>query len=523
MADLSFLKARSRLQKEYWDWTGEAKNSEDGKKDNTSRYEIYFNKFYPFCLESLQKSIAIKKRDGDLPEYHSFVIALPLIPEPAVLLSNALTPTSKIWYLETDDSKKSAGIWLNERLPAKVATQSISIEGFGFEQMRELLQRIHQETKGRLLVDLTGGKKSTAANIVLSLSGLKDIDFCYLDGMISPGALYSNRPAPGTEKLIFWNADDVHRIRETAVSFDGIEQITIHRRGEDGFEFGFRQGGRWEKIHSASFSDIIMKEVERVSSLAALPKTDDLQKEGEMLFDQALPSLLKKQLKLLKENTVLELSGGSPEAHRFPWELLYFNNGFMGDRLLTCRKTDLPVTGRTVVQKKMIILSNPTGDPGLAASGEECQAVYRMAAKAFGTENVILLEGGEADCISVLKMLKECGMFHFSGHSSPKGLELADGLLTPDQIAASSFLPAFVWCNSCHSAAPELGMAFLQGGCRTYLGNRWELDDLAAGGYAVRFYNKLLGGETVRDALLGSGLPGYRFSVYGESYSIVGK
>jgi CHAT domain-containing protein len=122
-------------------------------------------------------------------------------------------------------------------------------------------------------------------------------------------------------------------------------------------------------------------------------------------------------------------------------------------------------------------------------------------------------------------------ILHYAGHAyfdpahvSRSGIVCADGNLTGAELAEIGNLPSLVFFNACESARVRKRMAdkskhvtknleqrvqrsvgvaeaFLRGGVANYVGTYWPVGDAAAESFAQAFYQQLLAGETLADAI----------------------
>jgi O-acetyl-ADP-ribose deacetylase (regulator of RNase III) len=252
---------------------------------------------------------------------------------------------------------------------------------------------------------------------------------------------------------------------------------------------------------------------------------------------------------------------GSPERHlivvhdepssRVPWEALRVGSWTPALRGGVSRKlaaADLPAAKwllrRPVGERfRVLLVVNPTEDlPGAAEEGRAVQ----QALEAAGGIEVVRIEGPDATRARIQVELRSGGydVLHYAGHAF-YDVEQRErsGLLCHGEVVFSSGdmvglegLPALAVINACESArvrqrVPVQGLAarssrrasrkvrsadtvervrlkaslaeaFLRGGIRGYVGTYWPVGDAAAETFARTFYENLLVGETVSDALI---------------------
>lgn len=129
---------------------------------------------------------------------------------------------------------------------------------------------------------------------------------------------------------------------------------------------------------------------------------------------------------------------------------------------------------------------------------------------------VDLRGGPRATRAAVYGLLAETRLLHFSGHGRACTRDghhawiLADGDLRPEELLGARTRPALVFSNACAreenggllgEGRLALGQAFLRNGARHFVGTLWEVDDRASRHFAVAFYEALLQGRDMGDAL----------------------
>ncbi|MBZ0167164.1 MAG: CHAT domain-containing protein [Candidatus Omnitrophica bacterium] len=252
----------------------------------------------------------------------------------------------------------------------------------------------------------------------------------------------------------------------------------------------------------------------------------NLQKTGQLLFDQLLPDAVKDGLAATKANTLtLVLDDRLAEV---PWELLFDGQQFLSlrfniGRILKTTEDISPCPARkTKFPQKMLILADPTNN--LPAARVEAMVVgdviekkpdwVHLSSKVIGISRLYLK-----------KNMRGFDALHYAGHArydaknaKNSGWLLNDGTLTVSdirQMAAAAPFPALVFSNSCDSAMAKTGYidqtmekkclglatAFLASGTRYFIGSLWKLSDEAALFFAREFYKQLLQGRAIGEAV----------------------
>ncbi len=241
---------------------------------------------------------------------------------------------------------------------------------------------------------------------------------------------------------------------------------------------------------------------------------------GSTLFDEALSDRARRRLKETQVD-FLRLQLDDALVH-VPWELLHDGEEFLALRLAMGRV----VSARAEVSPSLrapsgnagghaLVVSNPSGD--LPAALREGEAVAGLLADRFAGEVRHLR--GPVGRRELLAALKGCAVLHFAGHAErpsqegPGGFRLLDGVATPEEVAAAvgDAAPALVFANSCWSSSgagfrgdeggPDLASALLLRGTRHFVGPRWDIADVDALAFALRFYERALGGERLGEAV----------------------
>ncbi len=178
----------------------------------------------------------------------------------------------------------------------------------------------------------------------------------------------------------------------------------------------------------------------------------------------------------------------------------------------------------------ILLIVDPTRN--LEGAVKEGQRLMEIASQTAGITVKKLLQG-QATLEAVLKELRsgEYDVVHYAGHaffdeSAPEdsGLVLADGNLLGCDLAKILSLPSLVFFNACEAARvrsdghetvadpatprgarvqQSLGVAeaLLRGGVANFLGTYWPVNDTAASQFSAQFYQALLAGSCLGDAI----------------------
>ncbi len=226
------------------------------------------------------------------------------------------------------------------------------------------------------------------------------------------------------------------------------------------------------------------------------------------------------------------------EASRIPWETLCLNgkfpalNGGMSRRYLA---PNLSVAKwleqrRQTATLEVLLVVNPTLD--LYGAEEEGKRIEAL----FGPHpdvRLTLIHGARATRDRLRKEFSsgKYDILHYAGHASfvpsqpsRSGIVCSDGPLTGAELVELGNLPSVVFFNACESARVRklvkdegprvtrnireriersvgLAEAFMRGGVASYIGTYWPVGDTPAKTFATVFYQKLLEGATLVQAL----------------------
>lgn len=268
------------------------------------------------------------------------------------------------------------------------------------------------------------------------------------------------------------------------------------------------------------------------------PEPDAFANFGSLLFDVVLPQEI--QLPLLKHDGPLVFS---THELSLPWELLCANDRFlslkhavsrqlptlnrMSNELIGNQQSIFPVSAENAA----LIIANPTGDlPGAEDEAEELKAIFKQA----GLRCDVLI--GPKECtyqnVMAARLCKHpYRIIHFSGHaeslenSGTSGILLAGGRMIMAQEIQRTFKgEPLVFLNACWSAKSDDGKsknarsghtgsnivrtlteAFTFGNragrARAIIGSMWWTADDVARGLAGCFYQEMLAGHPLGEAL----------------------
>ncbi len=244
-----------------------------------------------------------------------------------------------------------------------------------------------------------------------------------------------------------------------------------------------------------------------------------LEELGRFMFNILLPTPLKQLLRGLPEGTAVLLATNDTSL---PWELLHDGDDFLALKYAVGRQllTSAPPNPETGLEKQnehpFLFITNPTGE--LDEADKEGQKLINTCDRA--PENIAArqLSHNRANKTVVLQAFGS-GVYdfiHYSGHATPNGLCLADGLLGFAEITQVLSGRPCVFLNGCQSAAEgknsqilpfsglnvqNLASAFIMQGARLFIGSLWDVFDVSSREFAEKFYALVLNGVPVGEAL----------------------
>ena len=250
-----------------------------------------------------------------------------------------------------------------------------------------------------------------------------------------------------------------------------------------------------------------------------------LKEYGGLLFDELVPGEIKERLAKTIEK-ILMLSMDDKLVH-IPWELLFDGRDFLCQRFSMGRSVSTKQAVSAVTRAisrplKMQILADPRGD--LKASYEEGVSIKNEIGKLDDWLDVSLKTPAiKTDYVRA--KIRNFDMVHYAGHAdhnsaSPEesGWILKDGKFKAEQIVSMTGvmpMPSLVFSNACQTGQTGewklsedyedrifgLANAFLLSGVQHYIGTFWEIPDEAGSLFAVSFYNNLVDGLPIGEAL----------------------
>ncbi len=254
---------------------------------------------------------------------------------------------------------------------------------------------------------------------------------------------------------------------------------------------------------------------------------DLLRQRGRLLFDEVLPSSIKRRLR--------ELGGGEltlvldEELVFIPFELMHSGADFVGLAWAVGRivRTRHAVVGRARPEPddvwRMLVLCDPRGD--LMGSYDEGITIRDELDGAGGGRLEVDLRTSEVGVGDIKQVIREYDIIHYAGHAeihperpADSGWLLSDGVLSPNDLldlAGGPSFPRVVFSNACRSGRVDGPMvaqdhgeamfsvanAFLLSGVNHYVGALWDIPDEPACQFSLAFYDALTEGASLGEAI----------------------
>jgi len=257
--------------------------------------------------------------------------------------------------------------------------------------------------------------------------------------------------------------------------------------------------------------------------------SEELKKMGQELWEEFLtPDIREKLLTAKAQYLMLEIDAN---LVHIPWELIYINGEFLCQRFKVGRLPSTRQKSRSYENRElkpplnMWILSNPGND--LTAADQEGEMICEYMDQISLEKPPVYADlYSDVSPDEVKEKIKHYDIVHFAGHADyneqnpeQSGWRLKGGNFTAqdiDEIAGGNPMPALVFSNACQSARTDkwdhsversgdasfgLANAFMLAGVRHYIGSSWEIKDEPSRNFACLFYEHLVSGKTVGEAV----------------------
>ncbi len=240
----------------------------------------------------------------------------------------------------------------------------------------------------------------------------------------------------------------------------------------------------------------------------ALAAVDELRRAASWLFDELFPDAARRWLRHGTGTLTLSLD---PALLHIPWELAHTSTDFLCLRWAVGRvaQHDLdPALHRPLdpsAPRSVLIIADP--DDRLAEAYNEGIALRDQLGERDAVS--VTLRAADVEAAQVRRRAREVDILHFAGHIDSDGWRMSESRFDRsdlDRMTGGASMPALVFANGCGATAPEdwdraMLRAWLASGVRHYLGPLYDVPDRLGRAFAVAFYDALLGGATVGEAV----------------------
>jgi CHASE2 domain-containing sensor protein/CHAT domain-containing protein len=265
-----------------------------------------------------------------------------------------------------------------------------------------------------------------------------------------------------------------------------------------------------------------------------------LKSTGQLLYDEIFNVDMKRKLAVTDaQDMIISIDDSLVST---PWELLCDGNSFfclrfnMG-RLVRTRQTISEMAVRRVkIPLKMLIVADPQGT--LNSAYREGYSIRDKLEILESTININVISS-DIKSLVVLEKIRNFDIFHYAGHAdydlqnpADSGFLMKDGKLKASDIInmiGPKPLPSLVFSNACKSGHTGmwrvgedyeteiygLANAFLLAGVQHYIGTFWDVQDETSIPFAEAFYNELMDGAMVGEAVRKARL--HLIEKYGEN------
>ena len=264
----------------------------------------------------------------------------------------------------------------------------------------------------------------------------------------------------------------------------------------------------------------------------AIRYTGNKEDVGRTLFELLIPNYLKERVRN-RQNLVLILN---EESARYPWELLQDqtseNRQPLAVEMGVLRQLETTVfreSMNTIPRKSALVIGTPQCSlvPLLAAKEEAQMVRGKLLSHGYKVETRI-----DANALEITQALyaDTYRILHLTGHGvyeaelpdkqgKVSGMVIGDSIwLTPKEVEQMRSIPEIVFINCCylgriedetdigrndyHKLAANLATQFIRIGVRVVIAAGWAVEDEAAQTFSTQFYDKLLSGASLGQAVL---------------------
>lgn len=314
-----------------------------------------------------------------------------------------------------------------------------------------------------------------------------------------------------TSSPIAWTLEITRVPRGLRVSLAEVKDQTTWSRGFELLDVAF------DEVDRLAQDLRFLLERANLFGEIGLAATDEIERLALLLFDLLMPASLKPLLRRAPEGSQLTLRLDESLQH-IPWEFVHTGQDFLARQFAVGREIarygitePMPRRVLSTEARRLLIVCDPKDD--LPASAREGRILYEALQHTPGTE--VSLRAHPVSRADLREQLREHDIVHFAGHvewdvqGSAGGWVMCDGYFGAadvDQLAGGRPMPALVFANACASAAPRAGVdhmarSFMSAGAANVIGTLWDIPDELGAVFAHSFYDALLQGVSVGEAL----------------------
>lgn len=253
---------------------------------------------------------------------------------------------------------------------------------------------------------------------------------------------------------------------------------------------------------------------------------DDAKNFGQLLFDQLYTPKFKTLLSSANYKDLILIIDGN--LVQIPWELLHNGENFLCQKFNMGRIVETEQTFKFYNVRKpgetynVLILADPQGN--LNASSKEGDILFNKFKRFQDVEKLqqrfnIKLKNNSISAGYIKKNIRKFDIIHYAGHGEFDRWKMADrDFLISDikEMISGAHLPYLIFSNACKSGKTkpwrvnlnskkeeihDLANAFLLAGVQNYIGTFWNIPDDKGLLFADEFYQNLLNGLTIGQAL----------------------
>lgn len=298
-------------------------------KGRREKFNIYFNEIRPAITVALKQQLEYKKEGGVIGTYNTLVVIVGHDVVPGLILANALLP-SRLFVLYTERNAHQVHTMFVPSLDAAIREKStlefleLSANNHdeNYRKIYALLQKLAFGEK--ILCDITGGKKITAAHLALAAEHFG----CAISYIDATGYLENSAiPEPGTE-VLYIHLPEGKGVLEIEPWPRRSILINYAKKYGD-ILFTYSDCGKFFRFEKSGLTGSILEETSHAIGIEytkiddAILKSQSCQREldelATILRTMIIPNGLDTMLRISKGETLDLII--DPELAGIPWEI----------------------------------------------------------------------------------------------------------------------------------------------------------------------------------------------------------